>query len=178
MHRPCRRKVAAAVGDDHHAQRVELRGAPRIADAGAPGARPPPPGTGEMPGLPELPRAGIQRIDRELRRHQHGVEVRLRQLPRHLLAPPHIALQRRLVAVEVDDDQSAPSRIEALGDEDQHAAGRCRWCPPSRRCRRAVVAPRRPSFSASRNGLSRPGGCPSSGEGRGLEGDELELCGP
>jgi hypothetical protein len=124
-----------------------------------------------------LPRAGIERIDRELRRHQHGVEARLRHLLRHLLAPPHIALQRRLVAVEVGDDQARPSRIEALGNEQQRAAIAVGGVLPiDGTAARGVAAP--PVLLHIQERFVASGRLSLVGEGRGLEGNELELCAP
>ena len=76
----------------------------------------------KMAGIVEAPGARIGGVDRELRRHQHRVQARLRHLPRHLLAAMHDALEAGDVAVEVDDHHRRQRGIEPARDMQQHAA--------------------------------------------------------
>src|SRR4029077_507184 len=114
------RQIAAAISDDDDwhppegAARVWIEGAkPRLRLAKE---------RGEAARGPEASGARILRIDRELRRHQHGVEARISELAHDLLPGDDIAGECGVVAVEEDDDDSGPGRIERLRRGEQHAA--------------------------------------------------------
>ena len=75
---------------------------------------------GEGAGAPEIAGARIRRVDGELRRDHHRVEVRLRELADRLLAVDDVARQDRLVAVEVDDHDARPVGVEIRAGGEQH----------------------------------------------------------
>ncbi len=116
------RMVAAAIGRDHDRRPLEHRACPRIAMQARELVRRLAHELREHARLPEPAGAGIGGIDGKLRRHQHGVEPGLDDLPRHLLAVAHVAGERRAVAVEVHHDQRRLAEIEAARDRHQHAA--------------------------------------------------------
>ena len=94
--------VAAAIGGDHDRRAVEratrARVAVKLGQAFAGLAHE----LREHARLPEPAGAGIERVHRELRRHQHGIEPGFGDLARHRLAIAHVARQRCFVAVEED----------------------------------------------------------------------------
>src|SRR5882757_704060 len=119
---PGRRQETAAIADDH--DRHVGKGLRRVRIAGEAGEV-----TGrfidealEAAGLPELARAGIGGIHGKLRRKQHGVDARIRDLLRHQLAVAYVAFQRRAIAVEEHHDHSGLADIEVFGNVHQHAA--------------------------------------------------------
>jgi hypothetical protein len=71
--------------------------------------------------LPELAGAGVGGVDRHLRREQHRVDTRLRNLLRDQLAVAHVALQRRAIAMEEHHDDARLAQLETLGDVHEHA---------------------------------------------------------
>ena len=77
---------------------------------------------GEAAGAPEISGAGIRRVDRHLRRDEHGVEPGRRHLMRRALAAHHVARERGVVAVEIDDDHARRVRVELGRGGDQHIA--------------------------------------------------------
>ena len=116
------RMVAAAIGRDHDRRALEHRACARIAVQARELVRRLAHELREHARLPEAAGAGIGGVDGKLRRHQHGVEPGLDDLPRHLLAVAHVAGERRAVAVEEHDDHRRLAEIEAARDRQQHAA--------------------------------------------------------
>ena len=75
----------------------------------------------EAAGLPEFAGAGIRRVDRELRRQQHGVDAGFRDLLWHQLPVAHVAFEGGAIAVEEHHDHAGLAGVESFGDMHQHA---------------------------------------------------------
>ena len=56
----------------------------------------------------------------ELRGDEHRVEAGIGELADDLLPRDHVALERRVVAMEEYDDMAGPARVERLGRGEQH----------------------------------------------------------
>ena len=72
--------------------------------------------------FPEFSGAGIRRIDRELGRHQHGIDARFRDLRRHLLSLAHVVREIGAVPVEKDDDHAGLFDVETFRNMKEDAA--------------------------------------------------------
>ena len=100
------RKVAAAVGDDHdrHPPEGAARGGVEIAELGLGLVEE----RGEAAGRPEFaPRSNRARRGRAAGTTSTPFKPELGELAHDLLAGDDVALQRRVVAVKEDDDDSA-----------------------------------------------------------------------
>ena len=147
------RQIAAAIGDDERP--ACARKAPRAA-LGI-----------ELRRACSRPRRGIARRRRASRngrrwnparrppfaaRSARALRSGLGELARRLLAIDDVARQRRLVAMEKDDDDARRVGIEIRRRRPTARAGRYRSCPPNRPPPRGEVWPSRPSSLTSRNG--------------------------
>ncbi len=127
-----------------------------------------------MPAAPEVARAGIERIEGELRRDQRDILARLRHLSRHGLAQFDVAFERRTLSVEEEHDQYRPRRIEALRQVEQRAAVAVgHLFPIDVAAARRVATPLAVARVEKRLGRVRDEA--AIGKGRSVEGDELRL---
>ena len=148
-----RRQIAAAVGDDDHRHAAE--GAMGLGVEVAELALGLVEEAREAAGRPEPSRARIGRVMGELRNDEHRVEAGIGELPDDLLAGDHVALERRVVAVEEHDDVAGPARVEICrrGQEDRPVVV---GLVLPRRPPRGLEWPSRPLSSTSRNGRVLP----------------------
>ena len=73
------------------------------------------------PGVQKLPGARVRCVDRELRRHQHCVRLRQRDLVGDALPVEDVALEVRAMTVKEDHDDAGLADVKALRDVQQHA---------------------------------------------------------
>ena len=125
-----------------------------------------------MSAAPEIAGARVERVISELRCDQRDVLARLGDLPWYGLAQSHVALERRALAMEVENDQHRLRRIETLRQIKQRAAVAVGSLLPI-----DVAAARRMATPLAvarvEEGLGRIRNEAAIGKGRGVEGDEL-----